>query len=161
MVKSNNTQVTISAAMLNCLKQVLLSNTDGVNLTPIVEDLGGEDMTAIAVALAYKGIKPEIDTSTRFATEYRDTYAKYEFKSYSVIKDAVMVRKTLITWNEGTKHWDFDESPREIPISLYKWLTMATSAEKYMSEILARYPDVKEQHVGEASHTVLRVEPKN
>lgn len=163
MVKSNNTQVTISAAMMNCIKQVFLSvsNTDGVNLTPIVEDLGGDDVTAIAVALAFKGIKPEIDTTTRFDTEYSDTYAKYEFKSYSIIKDVVMVRKTLITWNEETKHWDADESPREISISLYKWLIMETSAEKCMSEILAKYSDVKEQPVEEASHTVLRVEPKN
>lgn len=154
MVKANNTQVTISAAMLNCIKQLILSKTDGVDLTPIVEDLGGEDTTAIAVALAYKGIKPEIDTNTRFAAEYSDTYAKYRFKSYSVIKDTVLVSKTLITWNKETRHWDFSEE-REISITLYRWLTMSTSPEKCTAEISKNLGIEKE------SKTVLRVEPKN
>ena len=157
MVKSNNTQVTISAAMLNCLKQTLFSQTDGVDLSPIVEDLGGEDVTAIAVALAYKGIKPEIDTTTRFDTEYRDTYAKYEFKSYSVIKDLVLISKTYYTWDSNTHTWSNDRS-QDMEIQLSRWLNMSTSEEDIKNKIV---PDSKPDGVGEASKTVLRVEPKN
>lgn len=145
MVKSNDqSSIRISAALLNCLKQAIFSQTNGVDLSPIVEDLGGEDLTAIAVALAYKGIKPEIDDAPRFAIEYSDTYSRYLFKSYSVIKDLVLVSKQLITWNEETKHWDFSDNPREIEIPLYKWLSMSTSAEKYMAEIKAKYNKTKE-----------------
>ncbi len=157
MVKSNNTQVTISAAMLNCLKQTLFTQTNGVDLTPIVEDLGGEDITAIAVALAYKGIKPEIDTTTRFDTEYRDTYAKYEFKSYSVIKDLVLISKTYCTWNSETHTWSNDRS-QDMEIQLSRWLNMSTSEEDIKNKIV---PASKSDGVGEASKTVLRVSPKN
>jgi hypothetical protein len=137
MVKSNNTQVTISAAMLNCFKQVLFSQTNGVDLSPIVEDLGGEDMTAVAVALAYKGIKPEIDTAPRFDTEYMDTYAKYEFKSYSVIKDLVLVNKVHFTLNNDTHTWIKDHS-RDIEIPLSTWLNTPTSEEDIKAKILDR-----------------------
>jgi hypothetical protein len=136
MVKSNNTQVTISAAMLNCFKQVLFSQTNGVDLSPIVEDLGGEDITAVAVALAYKGIKPEIDTTTRFDTEYRGTYAKYEFKSYSVIKDLVLISKTYFTWEDNTHTWSSDSS-QDMEIQLSRWLNMSTSEEDIKTKILA------------------------
>lgn len=155
MVKSNNTQVTISAAMLNCLKQVLFSQTNGVDLSPIVEDLGGADTTAIAVALAYKGIKPEIDTTTRFDIEYRDTYSKQEFNSYSVIKDVVLVTKTYFTWNNDTHTWNNARS-QDMEISLYNWLNKSTSEEDVKDKILANY-----NPVGKESKTVLRVEPKN
>jgi len=154
MVKSNNSSVTISAAMLNCLKQVLFSQTNGVDLTPIVEDLGGDDTTAIAVALAYKGIKPEIDTTTRFEYEYRDTYSKQEFKSYSVIKDAVIINKTYFSWDNATHKWNKAQS-HDISITLYNWLNKSTSEEDVKSKILANY-----NPVGEASKTVLRVSPK-
>lgn len=130
MVKSNNDpKVTISAAMLNCLKQLIFSQTGGVDLSPIVEDLGGGDQTAIAVALAYKGIKPEIDTATRF--DYNCTfYNKYEFVSYSVILDAVTVTKTYISYNKETKQWDTDNRQyKNLTFSLDRWLDASTSEE--------------------------------
>lgn len=130
MVKSNNNpQVTISAAMLNCLKQVLFSQANGVDLSPIVEDLGGDDKTAIAVALAYKGIKPEIDDAPRF--DYNCTcYTKYEFVSYSIILDAVTVAKTYISYNKETKQWDTDSRQyNNLTFSLDRWLNTSTSEE--------------------------------
>lgn len=151
---SNNTKFTINAAMANCIKQLVFSQTNGVDLTPIVEDLGGSDMTAIAVALAYKGIKPEIDTATRFEPEYGKTYAMYEFKSYSVIMDTVLVSKTCITWNKYDNKWE-SSHPQEISLLLSRWLDMPTSKEDCIAKIC---PEVKT--VGEESHTVLRKTPK-
>lgn len=130
MVKSNNNpKVTISAAMLNCLKQVLFSQTHGIDLSPIVEDLGGNDKTAIAVALAYKGIKPEIDTTTRFG--YNGAfYTKYEFVSYSIILDTVIVASTYISYNKETKQWDTDSKQyRDLTFNLDRWLDTSTSEE--------------------------------
>lgn len=154
MVKSN---ITISVAMANCIKQLVFSQTRGVDLTPIVEDIEGDDMTAVAVALAYKGIKPEVDTTTRFRFGYQNTYYKNEFVHYSLIKDMVTYKQTRITWNTKTNHWDEDVIPVPIYVSLAGWLEMTTSEE----DCIAKCPDVKEQHVGEESRTVLRVEPKN
>lgn len=135
MVKSNNTQVTISAAMLNCLKQVLFSQTNGVDLSPIVEDLGGNDKTAIAVALAYKGIKPEIDTAPRF--DYTGScYTRYEFVSYSIIMDAVTVSKTYFSYNKETKQWDPDHYNNNNQVfSLDRWLTMSTSEAECIAKV--------------------------
>ena len=102
-------------------------------------------------------IKPEIDTTTRFDTEYRDTYAKYEFKSYSVIKDLVLISKTYYTWDSNTHTWSNDRS-QDMEIQLSRWLNMSTSEEDIKNKIV---PDSKPDGVGEASKTVLRVEPKN
>lgn len=157
MVKSNNNQITISVAMANCIKQLIFSETKGVNLTPIVEDIEGDDMTAVAVALAYKGIKPEIDTTTRFEFSYQNTYYKNEFVHYSLIKDMVTHKQTRITWNTKTNHWDEYVIPTPVYTSLASWLKMTTSEE----DCIAKCPDVKDSNVGEESHTVLRVSPKD
>lgn len=141
MVKSNNAQVTISAAMLNCLKQTIFSQTDGVDLSPIVEDLGGEDLTAIAVALAYKGIKPEIDTTPRF--DYSGSYyVRFEFVSYSVIRDTVTVSKTFFSYNKETKQWSPDNQSNKQVFSLDRWLNMSTSE----AECIAKVNAYLEQH---------------
>jgi hypothetical protein len=94
-------------------------------------------MTSVAVALAYKGIKPEIDTAPRFDTEYMDTYAKYEFKSYSIIKDLVLVNKIYFTWNNDTHTWSNDRS-QDMEIQLSRWLNMSTSEEDIKAKILDR-----------------------
>lgn len=137
MVKSNNTQVTISAAMLNCLKQVLFSKTNGVDLSPIVEDLGGNDATAIAVALAYKGVKPEIDDATRFDS-CDSYYYQYEFISYSIIRDVVIAAPTRISFNAETQLWERIRKDYYATFSLSRWFDMLTSEQDAKDKVLAR-----------------------
>lgn len=137
MVKSNNTQITISAAMLNCLKQIVFSQTDGVDLTHIVEDLGGADTVAIAVALAYKGIKPEIDTTTRFdfCGSY---YYQYEFASYSILRDTVTAIPTHISFNAETQQWEKKRKDYDATFSLSHWFDMLTSEKDVKDRVIAR-----------------------
>ena len=155
MVKSNNTQVTISAAMLNCLKQVLFSQTNGVDLSPIVEDLGGDDKTAIAVALAYKGIKPEIDDAPRFDYYGSNSYVKYECVSYSIIRDCVTVKETCITLDKETQLWRKETRSYQSTIGLSRWLSLSTSEKDCIDKVRAYL-----NPVGKESKTVLRVSPK-
>lgn len=137
MVKSNNPQITISAAMLNCLKQALFSQTNGVDLSPIVEDLGGDDKTAIAVALAYKGIKPEVDDAPRFdfCGSY---YYQYEFVSYSIIRDVVIAVPTHISFNAETQQWEKKRKDYDATFSLSHWFDMPTSEKDAKDRVIAR-----------------------
>jgi hypothetical protein len=153
--------VRISTAMLNCLKQVLYSQTNGVDLSPIVEDLGGDDTMAIAVALAYKGIKPEIDTTTRF-DYYCNSYEQYEFVSYSLIKNMVTAKRCVYTFNQNTVQWETKQL-NDTCFNLDRWLVMSTSEETCrhrVKQYIRNKTTSKSDGVGEASKTVLRVSPK-
>lgn len=153
--------VRISTAMLNCLKQYILSATNGVDLTPIVEDLGGDDMTAIAVALAYKGIKPEIDDAPRF-DYYCNSYAQYEFISYSIIKNMVAAKRTVYTFNQNKEQWETKQL-NDTCFDLDRWLVMSTSEAECrlkVKQYIRNKTTSKLDGVGEASKTVLRVSPK-
>jgi hypothetical protein len=119
--------VTISIAMLNCLKQVLYSETEGVDLSHIVEDLDGDDRMAIAVALAYKGIKPEIDDAPRFNYFGANSYIRFECVSYSIIRDCVTVCETCFTLDKETQLWMKEPRSRTRTIGLSHWLCMGTS----------------------------------
>jgi hypothetical protein len=126
---NDQSSVTISIAMLNCLKQVLYSKTEGVDLSPIVEDLGGDDRMAIAVALAYKGIKPEIDDAPRFTYYGANSYVRFECVSYSIIMDCVTVSETCFTLDKETQLWKKEPRTHQSTIGLPHWLGMTTSEE--------------------------------
>lgn len=122
-MKTQNTHVTISTATLNCLKQLLFSDKGGTDLTNIVNDLGGDDLTAINVGLIHKGIKPEIDTQSRYATSYKG-FRRYDFVSYSMILDKVYVKTSNYEWTEnGDAKLDCSGDNY---LSLQAWLTMDT-----------------------------------
>ena len=138
-MKSNSrSSYTISAATLNCIKQLLFSQDgEGVNLNPIVQDLGGDDLTAINVALAYKGVKPEIDTNPRYGGYgglYWKTYEKYEFVKYSLILNRVTVNSTEFTYVPETRSFTNREcGPKTF--SLHDWLNLPDNADKFIAEI--------------------------
>ena len=123
MKTQNNTHVTISTATLNCLKQLLFSDKGGTDLTNIVNDLGGDDLTAIKVGLIHKGIKPEIDTQSRYATNYKG-FRRYDFVSYSMILDKVCVKTSNYKWTDnGDAKLDYND---ENIFTLQAWLSMDT-----------------------------------
>lgn len=96
--------VSIPASTLNAIKNLLFSEKEGgVDLTPIVTDLtiGNEnrDLVAINVGLTFKGIKPEIDTTARYQSDYR-SLCELTFVSYSMIRDVVTYEKrTIAKWD--------------------------------------------------------------
>ena len=137
MKSTNRSSYTISAATLNCIKQLLFSqNGEGVDLNPIVQDLGGDDMTAINVALVFKGVKPKIDTNSRYGgySTYWKSYEKYEFVKYSLILDKVEVNVTESTFNPETGTFtDKELAPKFF--SLKDWLNLADTSDQLIADI--------------------------
>lgn len=137
MKSTNRSSYTISAATLNCIKQLLFSqNEEGVNLNPIVQDLGGDDMTAVNVALVFKGVKPEIDTNSRYGgySKYWKSYEKYEFVKYSLILDKVDVNVTESTFNPETGTFTNKELAPKF-FSLENWLNLADTPDQLIADI--------------------------
>jgi F420-0:gamma-glutamyl ligase len=89
MKKTNNDNfVTIPRQTLNTLKSLLFSE-NGTDLSKIIDDLSfgkNDDLTAINVALTFKGLKPQIDPSAR--KDYNGS--QLVFINYSLINDAVL-----------------------------------------------------------------------
>jgi hypothetical protein len=95
--------VSIPVTTLNALKGLLFNSEEGVDLSPIVKDLtvgnANEDLVAINVGLTFRGLTPEIDTTTRYSRDYRDL-VEYTFVSYSLIRDLVTYeRKIIARWD--------------------------------------------------------------
>ena len=136
-MKSTNSSYTISAATLNCIKQLLFSqNEEGVDLNSIVQDLGGDDMTAINVALVFKGVKPEIDTNPRYGgySKYWKSYEKYEFVKYSLILDKVEANVTEFAFNPETGAFtDKELNPKFF--SLEDWLSLTNTSAQLIADI--------------------------
>lgn len=107
MAKNLNASVTIPASTLNALKGLLFNSEEGVDLNPIIKDLavGGtnEDLVAINVGLVFKGLTPEIDTTVRYAKDYREL-VQYTFVSYSMIRDLVTYERKIIAKWDSTKN---------------------------------------------------------
>lgn len=99
-----SSSVNVPVSTLNAIKNLLFSEKEGgVDLSSIVSDLtiGNEnpDLMAINVGLTFKGIKPEIDSTTRYSSDYRDL-VEYTFVSYSMIRDVVTCkRKVIAKWD--------------------------------------------------------------
>ena len=140
MARSNkSTFVKIQSTTLNALKQMLFSSEGGVDLTPIVKDLAvgsnSEDLTAINVALAYKGVKPEIDTTPRFddVWEHRGTFHRYDVEDYSLIRDIVKCRITTLFLTEDGK---FEVQSEDVTTMLYeRFLELSDSCDSYVERI--------------------------
>ena len=92
--------VEIPTTTLNALKNMLFSNDGGVDLSAIVNDLAASeehrDLTAINVALAYKGVQIEIDKRPHYSYDWRNRYNRFEYIGYSLILGIIKVKRTLI-----------------------------------------------------------------
>lgn len=139
MKKENRNMVSIPAATLNCLKQMLFSKDNGVDLTSIIKDLSyGEmdDLTSINVALAFNGIAPDIDTGNRYKECYSSFY-RYECKGVSLISNTVKTQKTEFNPNETLVFEASSYSVEEI-MSVEDWLSLNTSCEEVTEAVTAK-----------------------
>jgi hypothetical protein len=124
-MKSQEIMVSVPIPTLNALKSLLFSQGEGsINLGGIIEDLGGRDLTAVNVGLAYKGIKPEIDTACRYDSTYGTRFVRYEFKSYSLILDRVFATAVHMKWNANGLVEEL--STYETAITLQEWYSKLT-----------------------------------
>jgi hypothetical protein len=105
-MKNQVSTINVPVSTLNAIKNLLFSEKEGgVDLSPIVTDLtvGGanSDLVAINVGLTFKGIKPDIDKTTRYTRDYKEL-VEYTFVSYSMIRDLVTYeRKTIAKWDSA------------------------------------------------------------
>lgn len=94
--------VEVPIGTLSALKNMLFNN-EGVDLSSIIEDLSkpNDDLTAINIALTYKGFKPDIDSNPRYYQYPSGRVTRYDFIKYSLILDKVFCTETECTVEEG------------------------------------------------------------
>jgi hypothetical protein len=86
----------------------LLFSDEGVDLTNIINDLNnGNELTAINVALVFKGLKPELSAKVIYDVSWDNkTIYRYELKNFSLILGNVLCIKSKIKFNENAQQWD-------------------------------------------------------
>lgn len=107
-MKNQISTINVPVSTLNAIKNLLFSEKEGgVDLSPIVSDLtvgdANSDLVAINVGLTFKGIKPDIDKTTRYAKDYKEL-VEYTFVSYSMIRDLVTFERKVIAKWDSTKN---------------------------------------------------------
>lgn len=129
--------IEIPTTTLNALKNLLFSEK-GTDLSAIINDLSvtkNDDLTAIHVALAYKGIYPDIDKAPRFCRDYNNRYYRYDFVKHSLILGVIKAVRTEISYTNNEKK---EISKDEITIGLKQWYEYVTDEQKILDEIVAR-----------------------
>ena len=151
-MKNSIASINVPVSTLNAIKNLLFSEKEGgVDLSPIVEDLttGNEnrDLMAINVGLAFKGIKPEVDKTTRYSRDYQ-SLVEYTFVSYSMIRDVVTcTRKVIAKWNsEKNDLCPYeDKQPQAYTFSLNAWYNeYSTDRSEPTAEIVERFAKKKD-----------------
>lgn len=105
MAKTNNpATVTISTATAEAICGLLYSEDKGVDMSPIIDDLGGTIVHKLNVGLLMKGLKPKVDTRMRKYhrndSEYRCVFVSYSFLLDRVDYD-IQYRRNDGSWNEN------------------------------------------------------------
>lgn len=105
MKKTNKpASVTISSATAEAICKLLYSENGGVDMSPIVEDLGGTVVHKLNVGLLMKGLKPKADTRMRMYhrndSGYRCVFVNYSFLLDRVDYD-IHCRRGDGSWNEN------------------------------------------------------------
>jgi len=152
--------VAISASTLNALKNWLFSDEQGINLKNVIDDMAGteessdRDITAINVALAFKGVPVDIDKSTRYGGKntYNKTYQSYTFERYSLILDRVYYTIRVHKYIEQTEsadgivpcHWELNYEFKD-SCSLEDWYCKKTSNEEFIKAFDPTYIPSQEE----------------
>lgn len=109
MQKMNNTNtnaiVSIPSATLNALKNLLFSSETGTDLSTIVDDLTRDpkdrDLTAINVALTFKGVQVDVDKTTKYEYRWKNKISKYEFYGHSLILGLIKAKESVCIIDES------------------------------------------------------------
>lgn len=106
MQKTNtNTIVSIPSATLNALKNLLFSSETGTDLSAIVDDLTRDpkdrDLTAINIALAFKGVQVDVDKTTKYEYCWKNKISKYEFYGHSLILGLIKAKEFICIIDES------------------------------------------------------------
>lgn len=124
---SNASTVRVPKSTLMAIKAMLFNSENGVDLSSIINDLSSvqadPDLTAINVALVFKGISVDTGENLRFKPDYR-SYYENTFESCSIILDQVAYSyKYYRVQDDGT----YKESDCGFATcSVSEWLDMST-----------------------------------
>jgi hypothetical protein len=117
------------------LKGLLFSN-EGIDLSPIINDLDNDnELTAINVALVFKGLKPELSAKVVYDASWDGkTIYRYEFKNFSLILGNVLCIKSKMKFNENIQQWDenFSIMDENVVLPFEEW---ERNAENKLSEL--------------------------
>lgn len=117
MKKTNNpASVTISTATAEAICKLLYSENGGVDMSPIIDDLGGDIKTKLNVGLVMKNLKPEVDETPRMYSRLSPRY-RYRFVRYEMLTDRVFYSRDY-RCDDGS--WSEDNSRPET-MSLDEW----------------------------------------
>ena len=126
---------------LNALKNMLFTN-EGVDLSNIINDLTpnaeNQDLTAINVALTYKGVRVQMDERPHYAYVYRNRFCQYDFCGYSLILGVV---KCVRTYCELCEDGTIAVLNKASNIQLYgfdQWAEMTTDFEDIRAKIASK-----------------------
>lgn len=133
--------VEMPTTTLNALKNMLFSNEGGVDLSAIVNDLTANeehrDLTAINVALAYKGVRVQIDERPHYSYDWKNRYNRYDYVGYSLILGIIKVKRTLIEVAENGEEKIIFNSEVEC-LDFDQWAEMTTNFEDIRQKIAER-----------------------
>lgn len=125
--KQNNATL-VPNTTLNAIKNLLFDNNNGVDLTSIVNDIAtsqNKDLTAINIALVYKGATIDLNKDTRYKYDYSDIYEEFVYLSHSIILGNMEVRRTRFKFNNGTPQQIREPEIECIPIG--EWEALPTN----------------------------------
>ena len=135
--------VEVPATTLSAIKNMLFNSENGVDLSSIVSDLSimseNEDLTAINVGLTFKGIRPELDKSTRYSSGYA-CIIRYEFIQESLILGQISTRTSRMSFDRETnsfaKEWS---TPTKELMPITHWLELNPSETEVREYVAKQY----------------------
>lgn len=135
--------VEIPQTTLNALKNMLFSQDEkGVDLSSIVDDLTPNeetrDLTAINVALTYKGVKVQIDERPHYTYEWKREFVKYSYVGYSLILGIVKVRRTSCKLMDDGTIQEFFTNAEIQCLGFDQWSEMTTDVNEILAKIEER-----------------------
>lgn len=135
--------VSVPSTTLNALKGLLFNSENGVDLSSIVNDLKiadtNEELLAINVGLTFKGLKPEIDTTSRYDCDYR-SIIRYDFVNYSMILNKVTCKRVRVAeWSDEKGDLvPCNKDSYNVTFDINDWLTKDTDRTKSTECVVSR-----------------------
>ena len=107
-MKKLNKMVEIPIITLNTLKKLVFGNEEGINVSPIVDDLAiglteeAKEIMSLHVALTLKGLKPDLDIpKISFQASWRGVNV-HIYQGFSLIQGLCSFKVIPIIWNNNT-----------------------------------------------------------
>ena len=125
-MKQKSQTIKMPKATLMAIKKMLFTS-EGVDLSNIIDDLAGvqadADLTAINVALVFKGVTIDTGESTRYAYEYCRYYER-TFESVSLILDQIVYSYKMYRHQEDGTYKESESGKCSCPVA--EWLESDT-----------------------------------